>query len=1256
MKKYRIILLLLTLVFLCALTVACESGEVDDRELMIPPVSILRSDTGTEGELNATLAVRNGIRDKAGVELMLETDWVKRGEEIPAANCQIIVGNTNRTGSVTELEALLGARPNNDRDWSIYESEGSIYITGCSDAAINEAAAYFIENYVDETGIRMPVGERYLYQYPYAEISIGGEEIFAFSIPTAESPVLNSVREWLTDEIHEQVGWDIPEEGGKAIALRLDETLGKNDWTVKTAEGGVTVSGGSADAVKQGSTVMMKRMLDGTSAAGLDEHGTLALHTPNRTAPAVSGSYTSIGDPAYLIDDTTQLQSGWDRQLSSADWQTEALYSNSNYHKIRISNTKAAEPVWMERPFQKQTDGILTLETSLSVEAYKGLTFGILDSESGKYAMRLVGRDGKLYADDSTALSSNPNLRIRAEINLDTQKFTVWIDGAQSGPFDFTESVNQVDRLIFALDKDAASAIAPNFVLLHTNIPILDRFSVQPQETAPLGYTTEGNVQITSAADVQLTGAASMSRSFPAFDGKAAFEVKFLTNDFAENTSFAITSGGKNVFDIALSGMELRQGADVLRLYDSNFWYTLRIESDTRSKRAEVKINGKSYGWFDFETAAQSFDGIAIRTGDGDSVRVDDVKVFQINDHEDYVPAPRSSGSDGYYVAAQVCSLWRNGYHYGWDPISPFPELKPVLGYYDEGLPEVADWEIKYMAEHGIDYQLYCWYSSSVDQPIKNPTMSEHLHDGYFHAKYSDQMKFAIMWENANGTSPGNSENFRNVIVPYWVEYYLTDPRYMTIDNKPVITVFSLGDLLRDFGSVQGVKQEFDYLREVCRGLGFDGAIILIQTTARDASSLATVKSTGADAVYAYNWSKANTSGEYIGYVQSQYQAGMDNIATISVGFNNVAWNGTRSGLIKPEDYKTALEWVRDEHQKKYDEDEWLSRAIVLSTWNEYGEGTYIMPSGVHGFDYIDAVREVFAPDNEYENAEPTDAQLARLSTLYVQDRTLLRADYRKDVIDYDTLRSIIKWDFASGRNDWTQSFGLNAFRAVDGVLRGSSSQNDFAIQSADNLGIPTENIRAIRVTMKCSEPGVAAMYFTTEGSPDWSQNKSFAMSFTTAGEFTDIYILTEGNSALTGNLKRLRFDPNIVACEFEIKSIEILGSKEPARLVREDGELVFEKYYPAVDAGVIMIPFDPKQAMLTFLGCGYRWDDASQTLTVMHGDDTMTFTVGSDRSLVNGREITLSHRVESADGLPSLPIEDLLHHLGISGVTIVTG
>ena len=133
-------------------------------------------------------------------------------------------------------------------------------------------------------------------------------------------------------------------------------------------------------------------------------------------------------------------------------------------------------------------------------------------------------------------------------------------------------------------------------------------------------------------------------------------------------------------------------------------------------------------------------------------------------------------------IGMNMCSLWHTGEHIGWDCISAYPEIKPVLGYYDEGLPEVADWEIKFMLENGVDFQLYCWYSSQSNAPIKVTGLAEAIHDGYFNCRYSDMSRFALLWEAANAAHPAGSEAFRRYFVPYWIEQFFSDKRYMTID------------------------------------------------------------------------------------------------------------------------------------------------------------------------------------------------------------------------------------------------------------------------------------------------------------------------------------------------------------------------------------------------------------------------------------------------------------------------------------------
>ena len=119
--------------------------------------------------------------------------------------------------------------------------------------------------------------------------------------------------------------------------------------------------------------------------------------------------------------------------------------------------------------------------------------------------------------------------------------------------------------------------------------------------------------------------------------------------------------------------------------------------------------------------------------------------IFYIYDYADYCPVPNKVESPDYTLIMSVCSLWREGTHYGWDYVSPWDETTPVLGYYDEGIPETADWEIKYMVEHGIDFQSFCWYPDKKDAPFKNLECRYHLHDGFMNAEYSHMMKYCLI-------------------------------------------------------------------------------------------------------------------------------------------------------------------------------------------------------------------------------------------------------------------------------------------------------------------------------------------------------------------------------------------------------------------------------------------------------------------------------------------------------------------------------
>lgn len=121
-------------------------------------------------------------------------------------------------------------------------------------------------------------------------------------------------------------------------------------------------------------------------------------------------------------------------------------------------------------------------------------------------------------------------------------------------------------------------------------------------------------------------------------------------------------------------------------------------------------------------------------------------------------------------------------------------------------------------------------------------------------------------------------------------------------------------------------------------------------------------------------------------YVREDVKAGYVHcVPTVSMGYNVVAWNMGRFPCMKPDDMKMLLEWCRDEILPLYkdEQESWKRKLVMLSTWNEYGEGTYLMPAGIHGFGYLDAVRSVFCKDVPHADTAPNREQLKRLDVMH---------------------------------------------------------------------------------------------------------------------------------------------------------------------------------------------------------------------------------------------------------------------------------
>ena len=157
-----------------------------------------------------------------------------------------------------------------------------------------------------------------------------------------------------------------------------------------------------------------------------------------------------------------------------------------------------------------------------------------------------------------------------------------------------------------------------------------------------------------------------------------------------------------------------------------------------------------------------------------------------------YVPDPKPAKTD-YDIGALYFPGWCD---YGrWERVRKVcPERKPVLGWYDEANPEVVDWQIKWLVEHGIRTLYVDWYWNKGSQHL------DHWVKAFYRAKYRRYLKWAMMWANHN--PPGShSEEDQRAVTRFWIENYFNTPEYLQIDGKPVVWIWAPQNMDRDVGA-----------------------------------------------------------------------------------------------------------------------------------------------------------------------------------------------------------------------------------------------------------------------------------------------------------------------------------------------------------------------------------------------------------------------------------------------------------------------
>ncbi len=311
---------------------------------------------------------------------------------------------------------------------------------------------------------------------------------------------------------------------------------------------------------------------------------------------------------------------------------------------------------------------------------------------------------------------------------------------------------------------------------------------------------------------------------------------------------------------------------------------------------------------------------------------------------------------------------------------------RPYWGYEHDNDPVVVEKWINTALEYGVNTFVYDWYWYDG-----KPFLESAINDGFLKAPSNEKMNFYIMWANHNvkrnywnyhryGDDTSqlwaggvDRENFE-IVVDRVINQYFKRPNYLKIDGCPVFAIFSLSALMEGLGGEEQAREALAYLREKVREAGFPDVHIQGMSGGPSNPSpekldkiVTRVKNLELNSFALYNMGGFNV--DYLVHCENakMIRENLDRDLDVPVfPCVSVAWDDTPRFPHKgeehvsrynatPENFAKALRLAKqyaDEHTEQIP-------LISINAWNEWVEGSYLLPDEVFGFSYLEAVKSV---------------------------------------------------------------------------------------------------------------------------------------------------------------------------------------------------------------------------------------------------------------------------------------------------------
>ncbi len=309
-----------------------------------------------------------------------------------------------------------------------------------------------------------------------------------------------------------------------------------------------------------------------------------------------------------------------------------------------------------------------------------------------------------------------------------------------------------------------------------------------------------------------------------------------------------------------------------------------------------------------------------------------------------------------------------------WERIRAWPEREPLLGWYEEGRPEVMSQHLRWMKSYGIGFVVFDWYWGAGQEVLS------HALKAYLKVPERAGTPYALMWAN-HGRTPVSEADFDGMVQELLTQH-VHRPEYLKMNGQPIFFI-QLPEQLDKNGRLfnRPAQDLLSKIQAKARAAGWAKGLLLVAGAgAGPGIAAGRGKQQGYGAYFNYNYHAGpggRTRGEFVfsrsyAELDEGYRAHWDwfmrdgdmpFIVPMTAGWDKRAWGGSkdpRHDESVPADaeflaHLRAGRAVMDAHPGK------TLGLGVLCCWNEFGEGSIVEPTKARGMKTLEAVRSVFA-------------------------------------------------------------------------------------------------------------------------------------------------------------------------------------------------------------------------------------------------------------------------------------------------------